>query len=170
MQERPYFPLFMNLEGKEIVVFGAGKVALRRVRTLQFFRTKITVITKEIPLELLKDWEMLCRKGKIKIRKKAFEETDLSENCFFVLAATDDLEVNEQIACLCKRKNILVNNASDASMCDFYFPAVAFSKDVVVGITGNGENHRDVAEKAAMIRKCLEKLDEKDNQNRQQGE
>ena len=55
-------------------------------------------------------------------------------------------------------------------MCDFYFPAIASSEEVVVGITGNGRNHRDVAEKAAMIRKCLEKVDEKNNQNRQQRE
>ena len=63
-----------------------------------------------------------------------------------------------------------VNNASNAPMCDFYFPAIAFSEEVVVGITGNGKNHRDVAEKAAMIRKCLEKADEKNNQDRQQRE
>ena len=52
MQETPYFPLFINLEGKKIVVFGAGKIALRRVRTLQFFHTEITVIAREIPDDL----------------------------------------------------------------------------------------------------------------------
>lgn len=170
MQETPYFPLFINLEGKKIVVFGAGKIALRRVRTLQFFHTEITVITREIPADLLEVWEMLCHNGNLQIRKKAFEEEDLAENWFFVLAATGDSEVNEQIARLCKRRNVPINNASNASMCDFYFPAIAFSEEVVVGITGNGKNHRDVAEKAAMIRKCLEKADEKNNQDRQQRE
>lgn len=170
MQETPYFPLFINLEGKKIVVFGAGKIALRRVRTLQFFHTEITVIAREIPDDLQEDWGMLCRNGNLRIRKKAFEEEDLAENWFFVLAATDNLEVNEKIVRLCKRRNVLVNNASNVSMCDFYFPAIASSEEVVVGITGNGRNHRDVAEKAAMIRKCLEKVDEKNNQNRQQRE
>ena len=56
MQETPYFPLFINLEGKKIVVFGAGKIALRRVRTLQFFHTEITVIAREIPDDLQEDW------------------------------------------------------------------------------------------------------------------
>ena len=82
MQETPYFPLFINLEGKKIVVFGAGKIALRRVRTLQFFHTEITVITREIPTDLLEAWEMLCHNGNLQIRKKAFEEEDLAENWF----------------------------------------------------------------------------------------
>ena len=84
MQETPYFPLFINLEGKKIVVFGAGKIALRRVRNIQFFHTEITVIAREIPDDLQEDWEMLCRNGNLRIRKKAFEEEDLAENSFCV--------------------------------------------------------------------------------------
>ena len=32
-----YFPLFIDLSGKRILVVGAGKIAIRRVRTLCSF-------------------------------------------------------------------------------------------------------------------------------------
>ena len=44
-----YFPMFIDIEGKHILVVGAGKIALRRVQTLLQFRARIKVIAKEIP-------------------------------------------------------------------------------------------------------------------------
>ena len=39
-----YFPLFIDLSGKRILVVGAGKIAIRRVRTLCSFTQDILVI------------------------------------------------------------------------------------------------------------------------------
>lgn len=180
-RETPYFPLFINLEKKKILVFGAGKVALRRVRTLTSFHPSVTVITREIPEELREAWEELKKNGHVVVKKKAFAPDDLKSDPddlkgdpdaspFFVLAATNEPEVNREITMHCRERGILVNNVSDVSQCDFYFPAVAFGREIVAGVTGNGRNHREVAEKAARIRTCLERADEENNQDRQQGE
>ena len=39
-----YFPMFVNLEGKRVVVVGGGKVASRKVEKLLPFEPRIRVI------------------------------------------------------------------------------------------------------------------------------
>ena len=165
-----YFPMFIDIEGKHILVVGAGKIALRRVQTLLQFRARIKVIAKEIPKEQKEAFHLLVSEGKIVLEEKAFEESDLTEAFFLVLAATNVKKLNHEICMLCRKPKILANTATDRTDCDFYFPAVAVQEELVVGITGDGSDHRKVAETAARIRKVLEMEHEEKNQNRQQRE
>lgn len=165
-----YFPMFIDIEGKHILVVGAGKIALRRVQTLLQFRARIKVIAKEIPKEQKEAFHLLVSEGKIVLEEKAFEESDLIEAFFLVLAATNVKKLNHEICMLCRKRKILANTATDRTDCDFYFPAVAVQEELVVGITGDGSDHRKVAETAARIRKVLEMEHEEKNQSRQQRE
>ena len=165
-----YFPMFIDIEGKHILVVGAGKIALRRVPTLLQFRARIKVIAKEIPKEQKEAFHLLVSEGKIVLEEKAFEESDLTEALFLVLAATNVKKLNHEICMLCRKRKILANTATDRTDCDFYFPAVAVQEELVVGITGDGSDHRKVAETAARIRKVLEMEHEEKNQSRQQRE
>lgn len=165
-----YFPMFIDIEGKHILVVGAGKIALRRVQTLLQFRARIKVIAKEIPKEQKEAFHLLVSEGKIVLEEKAFEESDLTEAFFLVLVATNVKKLNHEICMLCRKRKILANTATDRTDCDFYFPAVAVQEELVVGITGDGSDHRKVAETAARIRKVLEMEHEEKNQNRQQRE
>ena len=165
-----YFPMFIDIEGKHILVVGAGKIALRRVQTLLQFRARIKVIAKEIPKEQKEAFHLLVSEGKIVLEEKAFEESDLTEALFLVLAATNVKKLNHEICMLCRKRKILANTATDRTDCDFYFPAVAVQEELVVGITGDGSDHRKVAETAARIRKVLEMEHEEKNQSMQQRE
>ena len=165
-----YFPMFIDIEGKHILVVGAGKIALRRVQTLLQFRARIKAIAKEIPKEQKEAFHLLVSEGKIVLEEKAFEESDLTEALFLVLAATNVKKLNHEICMLCRKRKILANTATDRTDCDFYFPAVAVQEELVVGITGDGSDHRKVAETAARIRKVLEMEHEEKNQSRQQRE
>ena len=165
-----YFPMFIDIEGKHILVVGAGKIALRRGQTLLQFRARIKVIAKEIPKEQKEAFHLLVSEGKIVLEEKAFEESDLTEAFFLVLAATNVKKLNHEICMLCRKRKILANTATDRTDCDFYFPAVAVQEELVVGITGDGSDHRKVAETAARIRKVLEMEHEEKNQSRQQRE
>ena len=46
-----YFPLFVDLEQKKIVVVGAGRIAERRIQTLLSFEAQITVIAPEASVQ-----------------------------------------------------------------------------------------------------------------------
>ena len=115
-REKKLFPLFTDLTKKKAVVFGAGTIATRRVKTLLSFAGEIHVIAPEASAEIL----ALAEKGEIVYQEKSYEREDLYD-ADLVLAATDDGKINEDIYSACKCLGILVNVASDQKKCDFHF-------------------------------------------------
>ena len=115
-----YFPLFIDLEKKKITVIGAGTIASRRIRTLLNFGAQITVLAPEASEEVRK----LAEKGRLVWRKGAYAPglPGLLEDAVFVLAATDDREVNEAVRQECRTLGVPVNLSDDREKCDFYFP------------------------------------------------
>ena len=102
-----FFPVSIDLNNKNILVIGAGKIALRKVKTLLDYNCNITVITKEISEEEFLELE---KENKIKILKNQEFEEKFLEDTFLVVSATDNKELNDKISKLCMSKNILVNN------------------------------------------------------------
>ena len=43
-----YFPLFVDIRGKDVLVAGGGAVAARRVESLLSFGARVTVVAPEI--------------------------------------------------------------------------------------------------------------------------
>jgi precorrin-2 dehydrogenase len=146
------FPMFIPLNHKKIMVFGAGKVAYRRINTLLLFHADITVIAPSVCQEI----ENLIIEKKIYWLKGSYPDYKIEQDAFLVLAATDNAALNEDIYKVCKQQHILVNNASNQTQCDFFFPAIVSTEDLVVGITGNGTNHKKVSSMAKKIRDELE--------------
>lgn len=148
-----YFPLFINLEGKEVLVFGAGAIASRRIRALLDFGCDLTVIAPDASAEVQK----LSEEGKL-LWKKISYQPGMAEGAFLVLAATDEQEVNAQIREECKAFGIPVNVSSDRKLCDFYFPGLAVEGELVAGVTAGGGNHGLAREAAKCVREALKGL------------
>lgn len=137
--KKPYFPMFVDLSEKKIVVIGGGKIAQRRVNTLLSFADHITVVSPELTEELHKKAD----EGKIvwikasyyEVEEKVFSQADI------ILVATNDPACNEEIAKYCREKNIPVNVSHKKELCDFYFPAVVVQENMVAGITASGLDH-----------------------------
>ena len=139
--ERPYFPMFIDLTDKKILVAGGGTIALRRIRTLLKFRADIRVIAPEVCNELAQ----LEEGGKIAAERREYCTPDI-DGVQIVLAATDDHEVNRRIWEECRAAGVTVNVADDRSLCDFYFPSIVMTEDTVIGINCGGEDHAKVKE------------------------
>ena len=149
-----HFPMFMSCKGRVFLVIGGGKVALRRVHTLRQFDFEIRLVAPEVEEEI----DMLSRTGEIEWRRGLFQEKDL-EGVAFATACTDDRENNCLAGEMCRRRGIPVSVADAPNECDYYFPAVAFGEGIVVGITGNGTDHRKVAGVAKKVRTLLNETD-----------
>lgn len=145
------FPLFLDLSGRSVAVFGGGNIALRRVKTLLAFDAQITVTAPQICPELA---ELSERFPNLTLNLRGFSSDDLSGQ-FMVLAATDSEALNHEITVEAKHRGILANNAACRNDNDFYFPAIAVTEELTVGICGTGRDHAAVAESAAKIRKFL---------------
>ena len=80
-----------------------------------------------------------------------FEEEDLDDRDL-VFAATNDSDLNAQIAEKCRKKGIPVNVSSDRQLCDFYFPGIVKQGNTVIGVSASGEDHK----KARRVRERIE--------------
>lgn len=149
-EKKPYFPMFVDLSQKKVVVVGAGTIAKRRIRTLLEFTNQLVVIAPEVNRELLD----LEKNGKIQILRKKYQREDIYD-ADMVIAATNDSQINTDIYNVCKCTGITVNVCSDKHKCDFYFPGIARKENVVIGITASGDNHRAARETVEKIRKIL---------------
>ncbi len=157
-REKPlkcWFPLFVSIEDKTFLVVGAGAVGKRRIKTLLKFNCSIKVIDPIDQNEFL--WHEVypfSDENRIFFIRKKYEEADL-EDVDFVLACTDNIDINRRIYEDCKNRRIPVNVASDKNLCDFYFPGIVTDDSVTVGVTAEGTNHRVAKETIQIIESAL---------------
>ena len=135
MDDKRYFPMFVDLSRQKAVVVGAGKIAARRAAALVQFCPDVTVIAPEISPGI----ERLEQEQKVKVLRKEYRREDIF-GADLVIAATSRPEVNDDIYAACKTLGIRVNVCSDRSKCDFYFPATVVRDDVVIGIGSSGKD------------------------------
>jgi len=145
-----YFPLFVDLSEKNILFVGGGTVNARRVQTILDFAGHITVVSPEAHDYIA----ALARQGMITWIRNRFTEDDL-DDADICIVSTGHQGTDVRIAGMCRRRHILVNAASDSSLCDFYFPGVARKDPLVVGVTASGEDHKMAAEATAYFKKLL---------------
>ena len=158
MKNKRYFPLYVDLSDKNIVVVGGGTIATRRVKALLLFTRNITVIAPKMTADL---WE-LGKLGKIQIQPRPVKKSDFSM-AYMVLAVTNNSELNEEIYRTCKEEGIYVNVADDKSKCDFYFPGIYMKDEVVIGITASGLDHSRAKKVRLAIQEAMEASDDTDN-------
>lgn len=152
MKTYPYFPLFVDLSGKTVLVVGGGTIAKRRVMTLAEFTPHVVVVAPTVHPDL----ESLAAQGEIQLFTRKYTPADL-EGADLVLAATDEAQLNQEIVRRCKAAGIPVNTASDQTQCDFFFPGIAQRENLVVGVTASGKDHGRAKVVTEAIRRWLQK-------------
>ena len=149
-----FFPVSIDLNNKNILVIGAGKIALRKVETLMSYNCNILVITKDILEEKFLELE---KNNKIKILKNQEFEEKFLENIFLVVVATDNETLNKKISQLCMSKNILVNNVTSKDDMNVRFASIYEKNDIQIAISANA-NPKKAVEIKNKIKNIFEKL------------
>ena len=149
-----FFPVSIDLNDKNILVIGAGKIALRKVETLMSYNCNILVITKDILEEKFLELE---KSNKIKIFKNQEFEEKFLENIFLVVVATDNETLNKKISQLCMSKNILVNNVTSKDDMNVRFASIYEKNDIQIAISANA-NPKKAVEIKNKIKNIFEKL------------
>lgn len=153
--ETGYFPLFMDISDKKIVVIGGGNIAARRVKVLSQFCRNLTVVAPRIHPDLL----TLEEKGQIRVIRREYEREDIYD-AWIVLATTDQHKLNEEIYSVAKCLGALVNVASNREKCDFHFPGIVKKNHFVVGINASGMDHKGAARLKKRIEEAVEGAEE----------
>jgi siroheme synthase-like protein len=143
--ELKHYPIFLSLQGRPVLVVGAGKVALRKTKGLLEAGARVTVVAPE--------WESEFESLPVRLMRRPFCAADLT-GCVLVFAATNDRLTNHRIGVAAKGRGIFANIADSARECDFILPARVSRHGFHLAISTGGENPR----LAADLRKKLEDL------------
>ena len=126
-------PIFLNIKNKKCVVVGGGEVAFRKATLLLRAGADLHIVAPLVSDELRK----LRVDRDCTITLKKFEEADLND-AILVVAATDDLEINERVSVIASKLNIPVNVVDQPHLCSFIMPSIVDRSPIVVAISSGG--------------------------------
>jgi len=127
------YPMMVNLTGKRCLVVGGGMVAERKVARLVECDAQVEVVSPTATLRLV----ALASSRRIRWRRRAVRDTDLS-GAFLVIAATDDPQVNRDVARQVRSVGGLVNVADDPKACSFLVPSVVRRGELTIALSTGG--------------------------------
>ncbi|AKP27499.1 Siroheme synthase [Leptospira interrogans serovar Manilae] len=144
------YPAFLNLENKNVLLIGGGKVALEKLPHLIDSGAKITLVTLETCKEVA---QILEKHPEIKVEYRSVEFTDLQGRAL-VFSATNDTDLNRRLSDYAHSWKIWINCSDDPTNCDFYSAAVLDRGPIRVAISTEG----NFAGISGVVKTTLEEL------------
>jgi len=132
---RSYYPVFLDVTGRNCIVVGGGLVALRKAKTLLEHGARVSIVAPSICTGL----EELASHGELDTISRDYRKGDLG-GAVLVIAATGDRAVNAIVAGDARESGILVNAVDDPENCDFIVPSCVRRGDLTVAISTGGRS------------------------------
>lgn len=129
-----YYPAFLDLHGRPVVVIGGGDVAEQKTAGLLASGADVTVVAPDLT-PTLTEW---ADTGRVAWTPRRYRNGDL-DGAFVAFAATDRTDVNREVWQESERRRIPINAADDPPHCSFILPAVHRDGDLVVAISTGGK-------------------------------
>jgi uroporphyrin-III C-methyltransferase/precorrin-2 dehydrogenase/sirohydrochlorin ferrochelatase len=136
----PIYPSGLRLTGRRVVVVGGGHVAQRRVPQLISVGADVHLVSPEVTPAI----EGMVTAGEITWHERGFAAADLDET-WYVIAATADHDVNEEISAAADARRIFCVRSDDATRATAWTPAVGRHAGVTVAVLGQREPQRSAA-------------------------
>ena len=128
-----HFPIFLRLSGERVVVSGAGRAAVAKLRLLLKTEAQLAVFGADPDAEIL-SWQ---RAGRLGHEARPVESADL-EGAALLYCANRDGAADDRAAALARRHRIRVSIADDLAGSDFITPAIVDRDPVTVAIGTEG--------------------------------
>lgn len=126
-------PLFLKLEGRVVLVVGAGEVAERKVTSLLEARARVRLVAPEATASL----ERLAAGGSLEWRRRGFEESDV-EGAWLAFAATSDAATQRAVGESCSARRVFCVAVDDPPNATAYSGAVVRRPPFTVAISSTG--------------------------------
>ena len=154
-----WFPLFINLENKKVLVIGGGKIAAKKIRKILGYGADITVVTEDVAEKGLLQLENIKIESNRKIENDKSEIEKLVKGYFLVIAATDNEELNENVARICDSNGILINNVSSKMEMNAMFGGIVKNDEFQIAVSTGGKNCKRSRAMKSEIQKILDKIE-----------
>ncbi|HPW68890.1 MAG: bifunctional precorrin-2 dehydrogenase/sirohydrochlorin ferrochelatase [Deltaproteobacteria bacterium] len=130
IMDNRYYPLFIDLTGKPVVVVGGGMVAWRKIEALCRAGARVRVIAPDVV-------EKIAQDAGIEVVRRDYEPGDL-DGAWLVIAATDDEETNIAVSRDAGSRRIFCNAVDQPGLCSFIVPSVVEKGPIKIAISTGG--------------------------------
>ena len=130
-----YLPIFVDLRDRMVVVVGGGVVAARKIDHLLAAQARVRVVSPVLGDDLV----VLRDAGRLQHLAQPFAPDALS-GALLVVAATDDVAVNDAVAIASRERGIWVNVVDDAARSSFIFPAIVDRSPLIIAVGTAGSS------------------------------
>ncbi len=127
------YPVNLNIKDATCIIIGGGEVARRKIGELLSCKAKVIVISPEVGPAILN----LAQLGRIVWHARCYQRGDL-RGAFLVFAATDNREVQQDVAAEAEENKLLFNSVDDPDACSFQVPARVRRGDFLLTVSTGG--------------------------------
>ncbi|MFE6817327.1 uroporphyrinogen-III C-methyltransferase [Streptomyces sp. NPDC057677] len=142
----PAYPVGLRLAGRRVVVLGGGQVAQRRLPALIAAGAEITLISPSATPSV----DVMAETGEITWIKRRYEEGDLAD-AWYVLVATTDAATNAAASAEAERSRTWCVRSDDAEAATAWTPATGRSEGVTVAVLTGHDPRRSAAVRDAIV-------------------
>jgi len=128
-----YFPIFVDMADKKVLVVGGGRIAAEKLDKLLRFTKEITVIAEAVNEETARFIKEHC----LTLFTRSYHQGD-ADGFDVVVVATDTVDVHRAIYEETRDKRIWVNSVDNTDYCDFIFPSFVQRGDLTVAFSTGG--------------------------------
>ena len=128
-----YFPIFVDLDGHDVLIVGGGEKALQKLRLLAKSTARIRLVAPQFDAGIRE----LANAPAVTLIERSFAPSDL-HGAVLIFAAADDVAVNSQVALEAKAQGIPHNVVDGPAESTFIMPAIVDRDPVVVAIGTEG--------------------------------
>ncbi|MET7740010.1 uroporphyrinogen-III C-methyltransferase [Streptomyces sp. NPDC005385] len=153
MAEHPAYPVGLRLTGRRVVVLGGGQVAQRRLPALIAAGAAVHLVSPGATPSV----EAMADAGEITWTRRAYEEGDLAD-AWYALIATTDEDANAAASVEAERHRVWCVRADDADRATAWTPATGHSEGVTVAVLTTNAKGRDPRHTAAIRDAVVEGL------------
>ena len=122
-------PLSFKLDGRDVLVVGAGVIGARKAAQLIDAGARVSVIAEEVRVSL--------PEGVASVERRRYHPGDLA-GFFLVVSATANSVVNDLIVAEAREARVWLNVVDDPDRSSFYFMALHRQGDVTVAVSTSG--------------------------------
>lgn len=128
-----YFPIFFDLDTRDVLIVGGGEKALQKLRLLSKTSAHLRVVADVIS----DDVAALAGLPTVRIDRRPLQASDF-DGAALVFAANDDAAANGAVACAARARGIPVNVVDGPLESNFIMPAIVDRDPVIVAIGTEG--------------------------------
>ena len=129
-----YYPIFLDLRGRRVVVIGGGAMGEEKVTRLLPYEAQVVVVSRDVTDEVAE----LADDGTIEWVRRPYRRGDLDGAFIAIVADTSDDAVNQAVSEEARERNVPLNVADVTELCTWITPSVARRGEVIVATSTGG--------------------------------